>query len=483
MSARLNAKIDEMRRMPGETEWFEFKVSNFKPQQIGEYISALANSACLNSKSKGYLIFGIEDQTHKAVGTEFQPKKEKMGNEELENWLIHSLDPQVHFSIIEHIYQEIRLVIFEINATQNRPVSFKGQEYIRVGSYKKKLSDHPEKEQMLWQKMLSQSFEEGIAKHNVTSDEVIELIDYPKYFRLMNIPLPENKTAILEKLSEERITKRLGDLYDITNLGAVLFAVDLSSFLSIARKAVRVIVYKGKNRLQTIKEQIGSKGYATGFERLVDYINDKLPANEILGKALRKEVKMYPEVAIRELVANALIHQDFSISGTSPMVEIFDDRIEISNAGNPLIDPLRFIDHPPRSRNEQLASFMRRINICEERGSGIDKVVASTEVYQLPAPEFIEGDDYVKAILYSAKSFKQMNKPEKIRACYQHCCLKYVTNEVMTNQSLRKRFNVSEKNYSPVSKVISDTIENQLIKESDPDNKSKKYAKYIPIWA
>lgn len=182
------------------------------------------------------------------------------------------------------------------------------------------------------------------------------------------------------------------------------------------------------------------KGYAIGFEGLVDYINDKLPANEEIGKAFRKEVKMYPELAIRELVANALIHQDFRETGTGPMLEIFNDRIEISNPGKPLIDTLRFIDYSPQSRNERLASLMRRVNICEERGSGIDKVINEVELYQLPAPNFIEIDNSLKVIMYSYKTLRQMDKQDKVRACYQHFCLKYVSNEFMTNTSLRDRF-------------------------------------------
>ena len=90
--------------------------------------------------------------------------------------------------------------------------------------------------------------------------------------------------------------------------------------------------------------------------------------------------------AVRELVANALIHQDFSVTGAGPMVEIFDGRIEITNPGEPLVDTRRFLDNPPASRNEALTSLMRRFDICEERGSGIDKVVAEVERHQLPAP-------------------------------------------------------------------------------------------------
>lgn len=192
---------------------------------------------------------------------------------------------------------------------------------------------------------------------------------------------------------------------------------------------------------------------------------------------------MYPELAIRELVANALVHQDFRETGTGPIIEIYEDRVEITNPGKPLIPTFRFIDHSPKSRNEKLAYSMRRINICEERGSGIDKVVFQCELYQLPAPNFTDEDNYIKVTLFAYKSLKQMDKEDKIRACYQHCCLKYVSNEFMNNQSLRERLGIEEKNYATVSRIISDTLEKKYIKYEDPTNKSNKYIRYIPIWA
>ncbi len=132
---------------------------------------------------------------------------------------------------------------------------------------------------------------------------------------------------------------------------------------------------------------------------------------------------MYPELAVRELVANALIHQDFSLTGTGPMVEVFQDRVEITNPGTPLIDTLRFIDEPPRSRNETLAGIMRRLNICEERGSGIDKVIAEVEFFQLPAPDFQVTANHTRVTLYAPKKLSEMSQEDRIRACYQHTCL------------------------------------------------------------
>jgi predicted HTH transcriptional regulator len=190
---------------------------------------------------------------------------------------------------------------------------------------------------------------------------------------------------------------------------------------------------------------------------------------------------MYPEIAIRELVANALIHQDLSEKGF-PMIEIFEDRIELSNPGTPLVTPERFID-AYLSRNEKLADLMRRLGFCEEKGSGLDKVIFYNELYQLPPIQVSVVEKRTKVAIFSYKALNDLDKKEKVRACYQHASLKYVSNEKMTNQSLRERFKIEDQNYAIASRIIRDTLEEGLIKEEDPDSKSRKFASYLPFWA
>lgn len=479
----LQTLLEDLQALPKECEWVEFKENNKNPQEVGEYLSALSNSACYHEENHGYLVFGIEDSTHTIKGTKFKPKQSKVGNQELENWLATQLNPKIDFNIYEFEQNGLPIAIFVVDATPNIPVAFKGTCFIRIGSYKKKLAEHPERERKIWTKPDTTPFEKKVAIENLDESEVIKLIDYPSFFDLREINLPENRKGIIEKLKQDRLIKPKGQKWDILNLGALLFAKDIEQFEHLSRKAVRVIIYNGNNRIGTKKEQTGAKGYAAGFEGLVQFINDQLPSNEQIGVAFREDVPMYPPLAIRELVANAIIHQDFNIPGTSPMVEIFDNRIEITNPGQPLIDPLRFVDHSPESRNEQLARFMRRIHICEERGSGIDKVVFNCEYYQLPAPDFIVGDNYTRATLFAPKTLRQMDKNDKIRACYLHACLKFVSGDLMTNQSLRNRFGVEEHNYATISRIIRETKQEGLIKDYDPSNKSRTYAKYIPFWA
>lgn len=480
----LVALLEQLIALPKETEWVEFKHNNENPQEIGEYISALANSATLHGQNSAYSVWGVDDETHQILGTQFKPRKKKIGNEELENWLLRLLDPKINFKIYEFTFQFKDVVLLEIPSATHQPVRFSGEEYIRVGSYKKKLKDYPEKEKELWGLFSYQTFEKKIALENITADEVLAKINYPSYFELTNQNLPDTKQGILDRLAAEKLIHiKPSNYYEITNLGAILFAKKLTYFERLWRKAIRVIIYRGKNRINTQREEQFDKGYAVGFEEIVKFINNQLPENEQIGEALRKNIKIYPEIAIRELVANAIIHQDFNMTGVSSTIEIFADRMEIRNPGEPLVETMRFIDLPPKSRNEDLAAFMRRINICEERGSGIDKVIDSVEMFQLPAPEFNVKSQHTEAILFTYREFKEMDKSDRIRACYQHACLRFVCREQMTNESLRKRFAIDDKNYSMASRIIADTINEGLIKPYDLNNKSKKHAKYVPFWA
>ena len=237
------------------------------------------------------------------------------------------------------------------------------------------------------------------------------MLDYSSYFELLKRPVPETRDGIIAALAADRLVTS-GDAggWNITNAGALLFARHLADFPRLERKAVRVIQYRGSDRTETIKEQPGAKGYASGFEGLLTYIGALLPTNEVIKKALRVEAPMYPALAVRELVANALIHQDLRMTGTGPMVELFSDRLEITNPGLPLVSTERFLDNPPLSRNERLALLMRRFGVCEERGSGIDKVVAQTEFYQLPAPRFEEIGEMTRATLFSHRDSIRMDK-------------------------------------------------------------------------
>lgn len=475
--------VDELRKLPRESEWVEFKVNNSNPDEIGEYISALSNSAALLGHPLAYLVWGIQDADHTVVGSDFRPESVKRGNENLQNWLVRCVRPQVHFQFHRARVAGQEVVVLEIDAAAHVPIRFRDDEWIRVGSYKKRLREHPDLAKQLWRALEDKTYEKGVALASVRDDEVVQLLDYPSYFDLLVSPLPENRSGILEALNHDGLISRSADgLWNVSNLGALLFARRLSDFPTTTRKPLRVVHYKGGSRVEVVREQQGVRGYASGFAGMIEYITNLLSANEVIGQALRQTFPMYPELAIRELVANALIHQDLAITGAGPMVEVFDKRIEITSPGRPLVDPARFIDAPPRSRNEALASMMRRIGVCEERGSGWDKVGFQIELHQLPAPLIELPENNTRVVLYSPKPLQEMDREERIRAVYLHACLRYVTRQHMTNASLRGRFGIKQQNSAQASRLITEALEAGVVVPYDPQA-AKKLMRYLPAWA
>jgi predicted HTH transcriptional regulator len=481
--ARDIALIDELRAFPAEASWIEFKGSNTDPDMIGKRCSALSNAARIEGKDFAYMLWGIADGSHAVIGTEFNPEAHKAHGQVFQLWLANCLQPSIAFNFRVVAHPEGRVVLLEIPAATGAPVAFNSMAYIRIGSATPKLTDYPERYQQLIERMQPYRWEQGIARQYASGDDVLRLLDYSQYFRLTKQPLPDNRAGIFDKLEGDRLIVRdVGERWNITNLGAILFANRLQDFeASLARKTVRFVAYAGKNRAATVTHRHdGQKGYAVGFEGLVDYINGLLPKNEHIGSALREAHPLFPELAIRELVANALIHQDMTVTGAGPQIELFSDRIEISNPGAPLVKPDRMIDLPPRSRNEALASLMRRMGMCEEQGSGLDKVVEQVEIFQLPAPLFRSEDNSTQVVPYGPRGFADMTPEERVRACYFHAVLKFLSGDRMKNASLCARLGIASKNAAQVTAVINKSLKAGLIRVADPEHPR---AGYVPHWA
>ena len=463
-------QIDLWRSSPSEHQRLEFKEAKtqYAFEETCEYCVALAN------EGGGYLLFGIADQPPRpVVGTAAVNNPVGMAEK-----LFEALGFRVDVEAVDH--PEGRVVVFHI------PTRPHGTAYHLDGKY---LMRSGEQLVPMSEDRLRRIFAEGepdwleeYSRTGLAAQQVIELLDTQTYFELLKLPYPTDQKGVLDRLQQERLVDVEDGAYSIRKLGALLLARQLQDFTDLSRKAPRVVVYNGTSKLNTRLDQSAAKGYAVGFQELVHFIMSQLPQNEVIQDALRKAVKLVPEIVIRELVANALIHQDFRVTGTSVMIEIYADHVEISNPGEPVVPVERFIDGY-QSRNERLSDFMRRMGICEEKGSGVDKVIQAVELHQLPAPDFRTGFKRFSVVLLAPRAFETMDRNDRIRACYQHCCLRYVLQQKMTNQSLRERFKLPENKSESISRAIRDAIDTGKIRLADPQLTSLRYRNYVPYWA
>ncbi|MCA6526256.1 MAG: putative DNA binding domain-containing protein [Pseudanabaena sp. M135S2SP2A07QC] len=459
---------------PTETEQLEFKEAKqqYDSTKLREYCIALAN------EGGGYLVLGVTDKRpRQVVGSQAWSTVESLNK--LKAGIFQDLRFRVDITELQH--PNGRVLVFKVPPRPTgQALEYKGIHWMRVGEELRPMTVDRLK-QIFAEDQQDWFFQP--ARLDASPDDVIALLDTQTYFELLKVPYPTTREAVLERLQSQDLIKQTTQGWTITNLAAIVLAKKLDAFsLALARKAPRVVLYEGSNKLQTRDDKMGNRGYAVSFEKLVSFVHSAAPQNRFIEEAVRQEVKMFPIQALRELIANALVHQDFLATGASVMIEMYSDRIEISNPGIPPIPVDRFIDEY-RSRNEQLADLMRRFGICEEKGSGIDKVVSAAEVYQLPAPDFRVGETRTTTVLFAYQTFDDMSKSDRIRACYQHCCLLYVSNRQMSNQTLRERFGFDESKNVLVSQVISATKESGLIKPDYSASNSTRYARYLPFWA
>ncbi len=464
-----------------ESEFVEFKGSNNAPENVGQLVSALANGAVLQKKDEAYLVYGVNDD-RRVVGTTFEPSTTKIGGQPFLNWLPTGLDHCEALQYIQVDHPQGRALIIVIPRARTYPVKFKGDEYIRVGESKKKLSEHPELARKLWEQILRISFEDGNASDLLTENEVFDLLDFTPYYTRRDQAVPSLRKTILGHMVNEAVVSSKLGRYFITNLGAILFAKDMSNFDSLLNRSVRVIKYKGNDKSAVERSQDGQMGYALSLDNLVDFLMLLLPSEEYLEGGTRKTRQTYSREMVKELATNMVTHQDFSVSGYAPRVEIYTDRIEFTNPGAPVIEVARFLDSN-NSRNPRLAKLMRTMKLCEERGMGIDIVEAECEKMYLPSPSITTSDDFTRVIVFDHKTLRQFNSYERINLVYMHCCLQHIKHASMTNETLRSRFAEGVLSSTVASRWIGEALEKGMIKPFDPTSISRKQARYIPCWA
>lgn len=480
--------IDELKK--GESELVEVKKDNSDLEMIVETISAISNSACINEAARGYMIWGLEDATFNVVGTSFFPGKKKFHNQEVNSWLSTHLTPRIYFRFTEHTVEDKHVVVLDVPSAKEEPTkaikpSKPPRAFVRDGSSNVPLEDRKEHEKKLWNKLQNIHYEDTIVASELSGPEVLALLNIGQYCRLSNLEIGKDARDILSHLEKHKLIKKSGMNYEVPLSTAYLLASNLSEFPQLESKYVRIISYDGNNNLSpAISDEEIHEGVAEAFQLVYQKVLSLIPRNERIDQESGRRLVEYaiPTLAIREALINAFVHQDFSVNGSRIFIEIFKNRIDISNPGRPLLEPLRFLDERPVSRNEKLVREMRNLGLAEDRGSGWDKIVNAIELHALPAPEIKVRQNSITVSLWYDKPLKLLSLEERNWTVYLHTVLKYLLNEPANNASLRQRLNLPESKSSTVSKLFRQATEGGLVKPFDKES-SNKTKRYVPIWS
>jgi ATP-dependent DNA helicase RecG len=382
------ALIDRLRALPAETEWFDFKRNRCEPQVLGQYLSALANSACLANQPRGYLVFGIDDATHAVVGTRFDPYSTKgKGNQDLLPWLAAGLRPNTGFGAHAVEHPDGRVVLCEIGSARGEPVSFQGTPYVRVGSSKTELRNHPEKARALWTRGSDWSAEECAAASlaDLEPDAVAKareqfVVKHPG--QAAEVAGWDGQTF----LNKARVLKQGA----VTNAALMLLGrPESASLLSPAVAKISWILKDADNR-ELDYEHFGPPFLLAG-DRLLKRIRNLIVRALPSGTLFPQEITQYDPWVIREALHNAIAHQDYRRHGRIVVVE-FPDRVLVTNVGDFLPGDVETVirqDAPQALyRNPFLADAMVELNLIDTQGGGIKRMFETQRRRSFPMPDY-----------------------------------------------------------------------------------------------
>ena len=385
---RLVRLVDELCQFSTETEWVEFKNDNHPPQAIGEYISALANAACLKYKPKAYLLYGIQDKTYEVVGTSFDPYNTKgKGNQDLLPWITAGLIPNPGFEVFIVEHPGGRVVIFEIDPARGTPVSFYGKSFIRVGSSKTNLKRHLDKERAIWTRGSDWSAE-------VCKDATIEDLDpeaVAKAREQFAIKHPSQADDVtnwddITLLNKARVLKQ----GNVTRTALLLLGrAESATLLSPAVAKISWILKDADNR-ELDYEHFGPPFLLAG-DRLQGR-NRNLVVRTMPSKTLFPvELTQYDFWVIREALHNCIAHQDYLLQRRIIVVE-FPDRVLLTNVGDFLPGDVKTVirQDAPQSfyRNSFLADAMVELNLIDTQGGGIKRMFETQRRRSFPLPDY-----------------------------------------------------------------------------------------------
>ena len=382
------ALIDRLRGLPAETEWLEFKRNYYEPEQIGQYLSALANSACLGGRSSGYLVFGIDDETHEVVGTEFDPYTTKAkGNQDLLPWLGASLQPNTGFEVYLPDHPDGRVILFEIGPARDQPVSFHKTAYVRVGGSKTELSRHPEKARAIWTRGSDWSADvcerarlDDLDPQALAKAREQFAIKHPTQGKDLNAWDTEtflNKARVLRQGA-------------MTNTALLLLGRPESSVLLAPAVARISWVLKDHRNRELDYDHIGPPFLLAG-DRLLERVRNLTVRALPSGTLFPQEVSQYDRWVIREAVHNCIAHQDYALRGRIVAVE-FPDRVLLTNVGDFLPGDVETVirqDAPQAIyRNPFLADAMVELNLIDTQGGGIKRMFETQRRRSFPLPDY-----------------------------------------------------------------------------------------------
>lgn len=387
--------IKELINQEYENEFVEFKHNWFEADELGEYISALSNSAAEMGVDFGYFIFGVDNKTHELLGTTFNPDIE-IKNEPLKHYLARKLNPSISFKFEELIIDSKRIIVLSIPAAKRVITEYNKERFIRIGSSKELLRKYPDREADLWI-VLRNGLPTIVNTESPNQD--LSFAFLKGYYLSKGLPL--NNETFEDNLH----------LFVPSSKKYNLLAYLLSDKNDIT---CRVSIFSGKRKSDNLYSlnDFGNKCLLVTIDQILNFIEsfNIIKVDETNRIVERNDIPLFDSKSLREAVLNAFIHNDW-VDLNAPMISIFVDRIEILSYGSlpPKQTVSGFFAGKSKPRCQELSDVFLQLRISERSGRGVTRVV---DTYSKEAFD-IESDFIKVTIPFSSERYLGVPSEQK----------------------------------------------------------------------
>lgn len=378
--------VDRLRGMPTENEWLEFKRNRCTPSQLGKSLSALANSSCVVGAPVGYLVFGIDDESHDVVGTGFDPHRTK-GNQGLLHWLSDGLHPRTGFDHLAVDHPGGRVVVFRVSPAKDQPVSFCGEAFVRIGRSKTSLDNHPAKARAIWS---------NGSDWCAQSCEQASLVDLdPAAIGMVRdrfLAKRSERAGEIREWDDQKLLTKVQLLRDgsVTNAAVILLGrPEASSLVSPVRTE---ITWSHRDHVgDSLDHGDIRPPFVFAGDRVLERIRSLTPRVHPGGTMPHDAVLRCDPWVIREALCNCIAHQDYSLLGRIVVVE-WPDHVSLSNRGDFEPGDIETViqENAPRQRHKNpfLVNAMAKLGLINMEGGGIKRMFDRQSERCLPMPAY-----------------------------------------------------------------------------------------------
>lgn len=443
-----------------EYNFLDFKLQLSETnERLTEHINAFGNL-----ERGGCFVFGVSDYIPRDIEGKWDEITQKITS------IAHnSQEPSLNVDVFPIQVPTCKLLCIHVLSGKTKPVFIKNRAPLGGQACFKRIGSSTVAMSMQEIKDLLVSYQEIYFDESPVKGSSLNDLDFIRLKVLLPMLSEDNSKQIYAILSDAKIIVGSETHWSVTGAGWLCFAKDPQQKREFRNSYIEFQVFKGNARDTPIRKYDIKGNLPEQIEQSIQILKQYIWMIPTIEGITRADIPAYPDVVLREVITNSVVHRDYRKMHSPVKIAMFDNRIEIENPGG-LMPGLTIYNliHKRDWRNPLLAELMKKFGFGDMDGQGIDRLYAAALKIKIPPPIFVDQHNSFTIILSAPKAFEEFSPEEKKLMII----IMSIMNDHIDNQNVRSIFGISSEKASTLIKwLVADKV-------LQPNNQSRKFARY-----